>query len=46
VRAANIAFDATLSRRDLAGVEALSLQADHVVAIHPSSRPRSSAGRR
>lgn len=38
VAAANAAFDAALSRRDLAAVEALYLQDDEVTAAHPRDR--------
>lgn len=38
VAAANATFDATLSRRDLAALEALWVQDDSVTAIHPRDR--------
>ena len=38
VATANSAFDAALSRRDLAAIEAMWLHAPHVMAIHPASR--------
>ena len=38
VVAANAAFDAALSRRDLAAVEAMWVQDDRVAAAHPRDR--------
>ena len=38
VVAANAAFDAALSRRDVAALERMWLHAPHVIAIHPAGK--------